>query len=123
MQEDVVVDTTDGRTTIAIPAGLRPGANVRKAGEDVAAVSTVLEAGAVLRAQDLAALAALGVAEVDCVARLRVAIVSTGDEVVRPGAVLAEGSLRRQRSNAGIAGHQRGAVPPTSASCLMTCRR
>ncbi len=93
MQEDVVVDTTDGRTTIAIPAGLRPGANVRKAGEDVAAGSTVLEAGAVLRAQDLAALAALGVAEVDCFARLRVAIVSTGDEVVRPGAVLAEGQV------------------------------
>ena len=42
MQEDVVVDTTDGRATVAIPAGLRPGANVRKAGEDVAAGSTVL---------------------------------------------------------------------------------
>jgi molybdopterin molybdotransferase len=93
MQEDVVVNTTDGRTTVAIPAGLRPGANVRKAGEDVAAGSTVLAAGAVLRPQDLAALASLGVAEVDCFARLRVAIVSTGDEVVRPGTLLAEGQV------------------------------
>ena len=93
MQEDVVVDTAERRTTVAIPAGLRPGANVRKAGEDVAAGATVLAPGAVLRPQDVAALASLGVADVRCFARLRVAIVSTGDEVVRPGAALAEGQV------------------------------
>ena len=93
MQEDVVVDTAERRTTVAIPAGLRPGANVRKAGEDVAAGATVLAPGSVLRPQDVAALASLGVADVKCFARLRVAIVSTGDEVVRPGAALAEGQV------------------------------
>ena len=93
MQEDVVVDTVERPTTVAIPAGLRPGANVRKAGEDVAAGATVLEPGSVLRPQDLAALASLGIADVRCFARLRVAIVSTGDEVVRPGAALAEGQV------------------------------
>ena len=93
MQEDVVVDTADRRTTVAIPAGVRPGANVRKAGEDVAAGATVLAPGSVLRPQDVAALASLGVAHVKCFARLRVAIVSTGDEVVRPGAALAEGQV------------------------------
>jgi molybdopterin molybdotransferase len=93
MQEDVVVRTADGRTEVAIPAGLRPGANVRKAGEDLAAGATVLAAGAVLRPQDLAALASLGIAEADCFAQLRVAIVSTGDEVVRAGSALAEGQV------------------------------
>jgi molybdopterin molybdotransferase len=92
MQEDVVVDTVE-RTTVAIPAGLRPGANVRKAGEDVAAGAIVLEPGSVLRPQDLAALASLGVADVKCFTRLRVAIVSTGDEVMRPGAALAKGQV------------------------------
>jgi molybdopterin molybdotransferase len=93
MQEDVVIRTAEGRTSVAIPAGLRPGANVRKAGEDLAAGATVLFAGAVLRPQDLAALASLGIAEVDCFARLRVAIVSTGDEVVRPGTALGKGQV------------------------------
>lgn len=93
MQEDVAVRTANGQTTVALPAGLRPGANVRKAGEDVAAGATVLTAGMVLRAQELAALASLGVSDVKCFARLRVAIVSTGDEVVRPGAALAKGQV------------------------------
>jgi molybdopterin molybdotransferase len=93
MQEDAVVGAAGMQTTVAIPAGLRPGANVRKAGEDVAGGATVLEAGAVLRPQELAALASLGVAEVDCFVPLRVAIVSTGDEVVRPGAPFIEGQV------------------------------
>jgi molybdopterin molybdotransferase len=93
MQEDIALRPVHGRTTVAIPPGLRRGANVRMAGEDVAAGATVLTAGTVLRPQDLAALASLGIAEVDCFARLRVAIVSTGDEVVRPGTALAEGQV------------------------------
>ena len=91
MQEDVEVRTVDGKTVVAIPAGLKRGANVRRAGEDVEAGATLLEPGAVLRPQDIAALASIGLAEVPCYARLEVAIVSTGDEVVRPGTTLTEG--------------------------------
>ena len=76
---------------MSIPAGLKRGANVRRAGEDVEAGEPLLQAGAVLRPQELAALASIGMAEVPCFARLNVAIVSTGDEVVRPGAAFAEG--------------------------------
>ncbi len=47
----------------------------------------MLAAGAVLRPQDLAALASIGMAEVCCFKRVRVGIVSTGDEVVRVGGV------------------------------------
>lgn len=82
MQEDV---ETDG-ATVAIPPGLKPGANVRKAGEDVAAGAHLYTAGQVLRPQDLAALASIGCAAVPCRPRLRVAIVSTGDEVIEAGA-------------------------------------
>jgi molybdopterin molybdotransferase len=91
MQEDVEARTADGRTVVAIPAGLKRGANVRRAGEDVDAGATLLRAGAILRPQELAALASIGMAEIPCFARLKVAIISTGDEVVRPGAALAEG--------------------------------
>jgi molybdopterin molybdotransferase len=82
---------TGDRTVVCIPAGLKRGANVRRAGEDVEAGATLLQAGAVLRAQDLAALASLGMAEVGCFTRLKVAVISSGDEVVRPGAPFSEG--------------------------------
>src|SRR2546425_820266 len=83
--EDVRAGTVDARMIVSIPPGLKRGANVRKAGEDVKAGESVLSAGAVLRPQDLSALASLGFGEVDCHQRLKVAIVSTGDEVVRAG--------------------------------------
>jgi molybdopterin molybdotransferase len=91
MQEDVEIRTAAGATFVSIPAGLKRGANVRRAGEDVDAGETLLQAGAVLRPQELAALASMGMAEVACFARLRVAIVSTGDEVVRAGAPFSDG--------------------------------
>ena len=83
MQEDC--EAAQDGASVRIPAGLKRGANVRKAGEDVAAGETLLDAGHIVRPQDLAALASIGLAEVSCRARLRVAIVSTGDEVIRPG--------------------------------------
>jgi molybdopterin molybdotransferase len=81
MQEDCTV--TDGN--VSIPGGLKPGANVRKAGEDVASGSQLFERGHILRPQDLAALASIGRADASCFRRLRIALVSSGDEVVRPG--------------------------------------
>lgn len=86
MQEDCTASQVPSRPgTVVVPAGLKPGANVRRAGEDVAAGETLLEPGAVLRPQDAAALASIGLAEVACRRRLRVAIISTGDEVIRAG--------------------------------------
>jgi molybdopterin molybdotransferase len=81
MQEDCTV--VDGNVTV--PGGLKPGANVRKAGEDVASGTALFEVGHILRPQDLAALASIGRGEASCYRRLRVALVSSGDEVVRPG--------------------------------------
>lgn len=94
MQEDVRLATGEGGGhVVTIPPGLKPGANVRKAGEDLAAGELVLGAGSVLRPQDLAALASLGVAQIACARRLSVGIVSSGDEVVRPGGPLAPGQV------------------------------
>jgi molybdopterin molybdotransferase len=85
MQEDVVLTGAEGAQQVRIPPGLKRGANVRQAGEDVARGKTVFEPGQIVRPQDLAALASIGRGDVTCFERLGVAIVSTGDEVVRPG--------------------------------------
>lgn len=87
MQEDCkVTPATDGGVaTVEVPPGLKRGANVRQAGEDVAAGTRLFEAGTLLRPQDAAALASIGLGEVVCRKRLSVAIVSTGDEVIRAG--------------------------------------
>ena len=96
MQEDCeVMAASDGKAPrVHIPAGLKAGANVRRAGEDVAAGETLFAPGHVVRPQDLGALASVGLGQVDCYRRLRVAIVSTGDEIVRAGrADLAPGQV------------------------------
>lgn len=84
MQEDVRIDAAG---CAVIPAGLRPGANVRIAGEDVAADHIALRGGSRLRPQDVALAAALGQTEIAVRRRIRVGVASTGDEVVSPGAM------------------------------------
>ncbi|GAA6164287.1 molybdopterin-binding protein [Pelagimonas sp. KU-00592-HH] len=83
LQEDV---TTNG-AEIAFHGPLKNGANTRKAGEDVAAGDVILSMGRVLTPADLALLSATGTAEVQVRKRLRVAVVSTGDELAEPGSV------------------------------------
>jgi molybdopterin molybdotransferase len=81
MQEDVTVEGDN----IVVPSGLKLGANRRLAGEDAPAGKIVLPAGTVLEAQHIALAAALGLTELEVRRRLKVAIFSTGDEVVEPG--------------------------------------
>jgi len=83
MQEDVTVEGN----RVTVPKGLKLGANRRLAGEDVAIGATVLPSGTVLEAQHVALVAALGLSEIVVRRRLRVAIFSTGDEVVEPGSI------------------------------------
>ena len=90
MQEDC---REDGQGRVAIPRGLSPGANRRSAGEDVATGATVLERGHRLRPQDIGLIAALGVPEIAVHRRLRVALLSTGDEIRDPGDTLAPGCV------------------------------
>ena len=81
MQEDV---RRDGDAVI-VPAGLKSGANRRLAGEDVRAGSIALPAGRRLAAQHVALAAAIGLTTLEVFRRVRVAVFSTGDEIVEPG--------------------------------------
>ena len=81
MQEDVRL----AGEQVIVPSGLDLGANRRFAGEDVTAGRVVLPAGTLLEAQHIALSAALGLTQIDVRRRLKVAIFSTGDEVVEPG--------------------------------------
>jgi molybdopterin molybdotransferase len=75
-------DTASDGAAIVFDGPVRPGANTRAAGEDVAEGATALPRDRRLRAPDLALLSALGVAEAPVRRRLRVAVLSTGDEIV-----------------------------------------
>ncbi len=81
MQEDVRLDGSD----VVLPAGLKPGANVRPAGEDIPQGQVALQAGQRLRPQDIALAAAFGLTALDVARRIRVAVFSTGDELASPG--------------------------------------
>ncbi|GAA4486415.1 molybdenum cofactor synthesis domain-containing protein [Microbacterium panaciterrae] len=69
------------------------GAHVRRAGVDAAAGAVVLTAGTPLGARQLSALASVGIAEVPVALRPRVAVVSTGSELVAPGTPLGRGQI------------------------------
>ena len=80
LEEDCNVTATH----VAFRGPVRPNANTRKAGEDVVAGTEIFAQGHVLRAQDAGLLAALGVDRVPVFERLRVGVLSTGDELVNP---------------------------------------
>lgn len=89
MQEDCETDDA----TVTIPAGLALGANRRHAGEDITAGTRILEAGRILKPQDIGLAASAGQANVSVRAPLRVTVFSTGDEVVNPGRALPSGAI------------------------------
>jgi molybdopterin molybdotransferase len=89
MQEDVSVE--DG--AVRLPAGLKRGANMRPPGEDVAEGALIIPAGRLLKPQDIALAAATGHQTILVRQPLRVAIFSTGDELVEPGAALGPGAI------------------------------
>ncbi|MGE0192186.1 MAG: molybdopterin biosynthesis protein [Planctomycetota bacterium] len=77
-----------------------PGERIAAAGTDMARGERVLFGGRVLTARDTAVLAACGLAEVPCVRRPRVAIVSSGNEIVAPGTPLAAGQVHDTNARA-----------------------
>jgi len=80
-----VEDTTSTDSTVTVLKGRGEGEYVRNAGSDARVGDTLLPAGLPLAPRHLAVLAAAGIASVAVVARVRVAIVTTGAELIAPG--------------------------------------
>jgi molybdopterin molybdotransferase len=78
---------------VLVPAGQKPGQNVRRAGEDIRSGVPILRAGARIGAAELGLIASLGIAEVHVRRRLRVAYFCTGDELTSVGEPLPEGGV------------------------------
>ncbi len=84
MQEDVQVDGDH----VTLPPGLKRGANCRPAGEEIDAGKLAISAGTRLMPQHLALAAGVGFNRLEVRKPVRVAIFSTGDELVEPGAAV-----------------------------------
>lgn len=82
MQENCTEE--NGRVSVTGP--VTAGQNIRPRGQDIRVGETALQAGRVIRPQDLGLLASIGCAGVSVYRPLRVAVLSTGDELVEPGA-------------------------------------
>ncbi len=94
----VPVESTDAdfsarAAQVQIRAATKDGQHIRRAGEDVAAGTTVLRAGQRLTPAALGLVAALGLAEVSVLPRPRVLVMSTGTELVAPGTPLLPGQI------------------------------
>jgi molybdopterin molybdotransferase len=90
MQENVTIDP---QGLAHFTSTLTPGQNVRPQGQDIRKGSILLEPGLKLRPQDLGMIASVGIAAVEVYKPLRIAVLSTGDELVEPGHALGPGQI------------------------------
>ncbi len=93
MQEFCEVGEAGADGTVIVKQVPRPGQNIRRAGEDIAAGAEVLAAGTRLGPAELGLAASVGLATLPVFRRLRVALLSTGDELAEPGQPLPPGGI------------------------------
>lgn len=114
----VPVEVTDaGTDSVEIRENVAPGSYIRRAGEDVIVGDVVVRAGTLLSSRQLAVIAAVGKGHVVVYPRPRVAVLSTGSELVEPGTPLSKGMISDSNSfllvsAANEAGAQAYRVPP-----------
>ena len=89
MQEDVRAEGSQ----IFVNTSIETGEFIRRRGCDLSEGQKIVEPGTRLRAQELALLASQGFAQIEVGGEVRVAIVSTGDELVAPGETLSPGQI------------------------------
>ena len=78
---------------VVIKHAPEPGEWIRRAGEDIRAGATILEAGVRLRAQEAGLAASVGIAQLPVYRKVRAALFSTGNELVMPGEPLPPGAI------------------------------
>lgn len=88
-----VEETAEAEGRVHLRAAITPGQHIRLRGEDVARGDLVIPAGTLIRPPEISMLASLGRLTVPVYRRARVAIVSTGDELVEPGMALEPGQI------------------------------
>jgi len=93
MQEDCEAIAGEGLGSVRVNTVPRAGQWIRRRGEDIQLGSTVLARGARLSAQAMGLAASVGAARLEVVRRPRVALMSTGDELVMPGQPLRPGAI------------------------------
>lgn len=94
MQEKCTLDNSDSlHPYVDIPSSVAINNNIRQQGQDIRCGDTILTQGRKLQAQDMGLLASIGIAHVAVYRRLRVAILSTGDELIEPGEHLPAGKI------------------------------
>lgn len=116
--------TDDGERQVLCREGVPAGANVRRRGEVARRGDPLLPAGAVLTPGALAALATHGHEEIAVIRRARVAVLTTGDEVVAPEVVPRPGQLRDSHTDfllaalaaTGVPGESLGIAPDDPAA-------
>ena len=86
IQEDcVVANLLPGVEMVTVPQQVEKGANIRRKGEDIKPGDLLLKQGSRIRPQEMGLLASVGYNEVSVYRKLKVAILSSGDELVDPG--------------------------------------
>jgi len=88
-----VEDTLAAGEHVSVSRGRSAGEYVREPGSDLRAGAVIVPTGTVLASRHLAAIAAAGITEVEVFERIRVAVISTGSELVAPGVRLGAGQI------------------------------
>ncbi|CAN5577626.1 molybdopterin molybdotransferase MoeA [soil metagenome] len=93
VEETTLLTSENGQPTVRIRSHVKAGADIRPIGVDVTAGEQVLAAGEQLGPAEIGLLATVGAAQVAVYPRPRVAILSSGDELIEPGNMLAPGQI------------------------------